>query len=81
MSQVVGAFGLLDFIMFGPVPLGARFETYELFNFLIFQTFSGRGKSRITETADTESRGYGGPPVLPTTAPIHIHTYVTRYMV
>jgi hypothetical protein len=33
MSQVLGAFGLLDF------SLGARFETYEVFISLIFKTF------------------------------------------
>jgi hypothetical protein len=31
MSQVLGAFGLLDFTMLRPVLIGARFETYEPF--------------------------------------------------
>jgi hypothetical protein len=39
---------------YGPFSLAARFETYEPFNYLIFKS-SGRGKPRITETADTES--------------------------
>jgi hypothetical protein len=40
MSQVLGAFGLLDFTMLRPVlVLGARFETYEPFISLIFQFF------------------------------------------
>ena len=43
MSQVLGAFELLDF------------TTYELFIYSGFQIFSGRGEPRITETADTES--------------------------
>jgi hypothetical protein len=40
---------------YGPFLLGARFETYEPFIYLIFNFFSGRGKSLITDTADTES--------------------------
>jgi hypothetical protein len=36
MSQVLGAFGLLDFTMFS---YGARFETYKSFISLIFQFF------------------------------------------
>jgi hypothetical protein len=40
MIQVMGAFGLLDW-------LGARFENYEPFISLIFQIFGGRGKPRI----------------------------------
>jgi hypothetical protein len=36
----------------GPFSLGARFETYEPFNYLIFNFFSGRGKPRDTESAD-----------------------------
>jgi hypothetical protein len=41
MSQVLGAFGLLDFTTsrYGPFPLGARFETYDPFISLIFQIF------------------------------------------
>jgi hypothetical protein len=39
MSQVLGAFGLLDFTMLWPVPPGAHFETYEPFISLIFQIF------------------------------------------
>jgi len=39
-----------------PVLLGARFGSYEPFVSLIFPIFfSGRGKPRITETADTVS--------------------------
>jgi hypothetical protein len=43
----------------GPVWLGARFENYEQFISLIFNFFSGRGKPRITETANTESVDMG----------------------
>jgi hypothetical protein len=55
MSQVLRAFGLLDFTMLWPFSLGARFETDELFISLIFQFWGGRGKPWITETADNES--------------------------
>jgi hypothetical protein len=47
MSQVLGAFEMLDFTMLGPFSLGARFDTYEPFIYLIFQFFSGHGKPRI----------------------------------
>jgi hypothetical protein len=56
MSQVLGAFGLLDFTMLGRFSLGARFETYVLFISLIFQDFSGRGKPRMTESMDMGAR-------------------------
>jgi uncharacterized membrane protein YqhA len=39
MSQVLCAFGLLDFTMVGLFLLGRRFETYELFISLISQIF------------------------------------------
>jgi hypothetical protein len=55
MSQVLGAFRLLDFTM----SLGGRFETYELIISLISQFFSSCGKLRVTETADTESADMG----------------------
>jgi hypothetical protein len=42
MSQVLGAFGLLDFTYYGPFSLGARFETYEPFIFLISHFFGPR---------------------------------------
>jgi hypothetical protein len=42
MSQILGAFGLLDFTVYGPFLLGAHFEA-----------LGGRGKLLITETADT----------------------------
>jgi hypothetical protein len=35
-SQLLGAFGLLDFTMLCPFSLGARFEIYEWFISLIF---------------------------------------------
>jgi hypothetical protein len=44
--------------------LGVRFESYEPFISLIFQIISGRGKPRITETADMLDRLY-----------IHTHMY------
>jgi hypothetical protein len=43
MSQVLGAFGQLDFTMLWPVWLGSRFEIYELFISLIFQFFRTTG--------------------------------------
>jgi hypothetical protein len=55
MSQVMGAFGLLNLPCYGPFSLGGRFETYETFISLIFQFFSGRGEARGTETTDNES--------------------------
>jgi hypothetical protein len=39
MSEVLGAFGLLDSPRCGPFSLGARFETYEPFISLTFQFF------------------------------------------
>jgi hypothetical protein len=39
MSQVLGAFGLLDFTMLRPFSFGGRFEAYEPFIPLIFQFF------------------------------------------
>jgi hypothetical protein len=39
MSQVLGAFGLLDFTMLGLFSLGRYFETYELFISLISKIF------------------------------------------
>jgi hypothetical protein len=52
MSQVLGAFVLLDFTMLGPVLAWRAFETYEPFIFLIFQFFfSGRGKPRMRGSA------------------------------
>jgi hypothetical protein len=41
MSQVLGAFRLLDSLCYGPLSLGARFETYvyETFICVIFNFF------------------------------------------
>jgi hypothetical protein len=39
MSELLGAFRLLDFTMLRPFSLGARFETYETFIYLIFLFF------------------------------------------
>jgi hypothetical protein len=65
VSQVLGAFGLLDFTMLRPVLAWRNFEICEPFISLIFKLFfSGRGKSRITETADTESVDTGARPYL-----------------
>ena len=56
MSQVMGAFGLLDFTMLRSFLFWRTFGTYKSFISLIFQIFfSGRGKPRIIETVDTES--------------------------
>jgi hypothetical protein len=45
MSQVLGAFELLDITMLGPFSLGVSFEAYETFISLIIQfCFSGRSK-------------------------------------
>jgi hypothetical protein len=45
---------------YGPFSLGARFENYQQFIPLVFPIFffSGRGKPRITESADTGFRLY-----------------------
>jgi hypothetical protein len=43
MSQVLGAFGLLNFTMLDPFSLGESFETYEPFISLVFNLFSGLG--------------------------------------
>jgi hypothetical protein len=40
---------------YDPFSLGARFKTFQRLIYLIFTIFSGRGKTRKTETADTES--------------------------
>jgi hypothetical protein len=56
MNQVLGAFGLLEFTMLRPVLAWRILKLMNrLFLYLIFQFFSGCGKPRITETADTES--------------------------
>jgi hypothetical protein len=47
MSQVLGAFGLLDSPRYDPFSLGAQFETYKPFISLNFNFFSGCGKPRI----------------------------------
>jgi hypothetical protein len=47
MNQALGAFGLLEFTMYGPFSLGAGFETYEVLIFLVLNLFSDRGKLRI----------------------------------
>jgi hypothetical protein len=60
MSQVLGAFGLLDFTMLWPVLVCHAFRnlwTVYSFNFPIF-FFSGHGKPWITEIADMEARPY-----------------------
>jgi hypothetical protein len=62
MSQVLGAFGLLDPPISscnGPFSLGGSFEIYEPFISLIFQFISGRGEPRVTETANTKSVNTG----------------------
>jgi hypothetical protein len=43
-------FGLLDITTLQAFSLGACFETYEPFTFLIFKLFPGNGKEQITET-------------------------------
>jgi predicted branched-subunit amino acid permease len=57
MSQVLGAFGLLDFTMLRPFSLGMRFYTYEPFIYLVFKFFSDRDETRILIT------GYGATPI------------------
>jgi hypothetical protein len=44
---------------YGPLSLGAHFETYELFLSLIFTFFLGRTKPWITEIVDTGSVEWG----------------------
>jgi hypothetical protein len=51
----LGAFGRWISPYYGPFSLGARFEMYEPFISLILQLFSGHGKLRITEIANTDS--------------------------
>ena len=60
------------FQCYGPFSLGARFETYEPFLYLIFQIFSGCGKPRMTETADTGIRARAH-------AHTHTHTYARTH--
>jgi hypothetical protein len=44
MSQVLGAFGLLDFIMYGLFSLRGRFETYKpLLSLIFFRAAVNRG--------------------------------------
>jgi hypothetical protein len=54
MSQVLGAFGLLDFTIYGWFSLGTCFELYEQFISLIFQFFWGAAVNH----------GYGGTTVV-----------------
>jgi hypothetical protein len=68
VNQLLGVFGLLDFTMLRPFLAWRRFETYEPFIYLIFNIFSGRGKSRIRESADTESVDTG--------ASLYIYIYI-----
>ena len=55
ISQVLGAFGLLDFTMLRPIVAWRAFWNVWTIYFFNFPIFSGRGKLRITETAVTES--------------------------
>jgi hypothetical protein len=55
MSQILGAFGLLDFTMLAPVLAWRAFWNLWTVYFFNFQIFSGRGNPRITEIANTES--------------------------
>jgi hypothetical protein len=56
MSQLPGAFGLLDFNMLQPVLAWRAFLNLRTVYFFNFQTFfSSPGKPRIPETADNES--------------------------
>jgi len=59
MSQVMGAFGLLDFTMLQPVLAWRAFWNLWNVYFFNFPNFSGRGKPRLTETANTESADTG----------------------
>jgi hypothetical protein len=69
MSQVLGAFGLLDFTTLRPVLAWGRFENYEPFIYLIFKYFSCRvkpciNKSVLTESVDMEAHLYSTKQVL-----------------
>jgi hypothetical protein len=55
MSQLLGVFGLLISPCYSPFSLGAHFETYKLFIYLIFQFWGSRGELQITESSDTKS--------------------------
>jgi len=74
MSQVLGAFGLLGFIMLGPVLAWRVFWnlwTAYFFNFPIFY--------RAAVNRGYWIRGYGGPLVRVYTQPVHnraLHTYI-----
>jgi hypothetical protein len=59
MRKVLERLGRWISPCYGPFSLGASFENYEPFISLIYQTISGRGKPRITDTADTESANTG----------------------
>ena len=60
MSQVLGAFGLLDFTMLRPFLAWRAFWNLWTVHFFNFPNiFSGRGEPRITETAYTESADTG----------------------
>jgi hypothetical protein len=56
MSQVLGAFGLLDFTMLGPVLAWCAF--WNLWTVLLTLQFWGEGGA-----GGAVNRGYGGPPV------------------
>jgi hypothetical protein len=47
MSQILGAFGLLELTVAGLFSLGGRFETYEPFVSIIFKLLGGSGKPRV----------------------------------
>jgi hypothetical protein len=59
MSQVLGAFGLLDFTSLQPVLAWRVFQNLQTIYFFNFQIFSGHSKLRITETTDNESADTG----------------------
>jgi hypothetical protein len=64
---------------YGPFSFGARFETYEPVISLIFQFFSGRGKPRVTESADTESVDTGARQYfLPLSVSLFLHQLLTK---
>jgi hypothetical protein len=54
MSQVLGAFGQLDFTMLQPVLAWRAFWNLQTVYFINFHIFSDCRKTRTTETADIE---------------------------
>jgi len=64
MTEVLGAFGLLDFTMLRPVLAWRAFLNYETCISLILQFFFGPRPTADTESADTTVHLYYRPGIL-----------------